>query len=299
MRELMEFKKYQHIERFGRTEVEGILNGTVHIFDKIDGTNAQVWLGEDGMLHFGSRNREISLDFDNHGFMNSLRNNKNLIDFFSENKCLRLFGEWLKPHTIKYYEDNAWANFYVFDVMDDNDKYLPYEEYVELLEKHNILYIPALAVLNNPTYEDITSYLNKVKFLVKEGCGMGEGIVIKNYQYTNKFGNKIWAKIVLEEFKSSHKSNKIKQKYDSDLVEERIVEKYITKSFVEKEYAKLFVDGVFDNKSIPRLLNTIFYSLIAEDAWDFVKEFKKPTVNFKTLEFLCRERVKSFLPMVF
>ena len=295
----MEFKKYQHIERFGRTEVEGILNGTVHIFDKIDGTNAQVWLGEDGMLHFGSRNRELSLDFDNNGFMNSLRNNKNLIDFFSENKCLRLCGEWLKPHTIKYYEDNAWANFYVFDVMDDNDKYLPYEEYVELLEKHNILYIPALAVLNNPTYEDISSYFNKVKFLVKEGCGMGEGIVIKNYQYTNKFGNKIWAKIVLEEFKSSRKSNKIKQKYDSDLVEERIVEKYITKSFVEKEYAKLLVDGVFDNKSIPRLLNTIFYSLIAEDAWDFVKEFKKPTVNFKTLEFLCRERVKSFLPMVF
>ena len=295
----MEFKKYQHIERFGRTEVEGILSGTVHIFDKIDGTNAQVWLGEDGVLHFGSSNRELSLDFDNNGFMNSLNNNQNLINFFSENKELRLYGEWLKPHTIKYYEDNAWSNFYVFDVMDENDEYLPYEEYVELLKKYNILYIPVLAVLTNATYEEISSYLNKVSFLVKDGCGSGEGIVIKNYKYRNRFGNKIWAKIVLEEFRTTHKSHKNKDEVEKSLIEELIVEKYVTKPFVEKEYAKLCVDGVFDNKLIPKLFNTIFYSLITEDTWDFLKAFKKPTVNFKTLEFACRERVKRLLPMLF
>lgn len=46
----MEFRKYQHVERFGTSEVEGIDLGTCYIYPKIDGTNASVWLGEDGTL---------------------------------------------------------------------------------------------------------------------------------------------------------------------------------------------------------------------------------------------------------
>lgn len=58
----MEFKKYQHIVKLGCDEVDGILNGTVYLFYKIDGTNSQVFLKDDGAtLGFGSRNREVSL----------------------------------------------------------------------------------------------------------------------------------------------------------------------------------------------------------------------------------------------
>ena len=41
----MEFKKYQHIERLGTLEVEGIELGTCYVFPKIDGTNGSnlVW----------------------------------------------------------------------------------------------------------------------------------------------------------------------------------------------------------------------------------------------------------------
>jgi hypothetical protein len=35
----MEFRKYQHIERFGTTEVKNIELGKVYVFPKIDGTN--------------------------------------------------------------------------------------------------------------------------------------------------------------------------------------------------------------------------------------------------------------------
>lgn len=63
----MEFKKYQHLERFGNDEVEGIELGKLYIFPKLDGTNAQVWLDDEGNIKAGSRNRELTLEKDNAG----------------------------------------------------------------------------------------------------------------------------------------------------------------------------------------------------------------------------------------
>lgn len=64
----MNFVRYQHIERFGADEVENIELGICHVFPKIDGTNGSVWLGDDGKIQAGSRNRILSLDDDNAGF---------------------------------------------------------------------------------------------------------------------------------------------------------------------------------------------------------------------------------------
>ena len=61
------FKKYQHIERLGTDETEGILDGLVYVFPKIDGTNGSIWweptcmsktTKNHGCIRFGSRNRE-------------------------------------------------------------------------------------------------------------------------------------------------------------------------------------------------------------------------------------------------
>ena len=46
----MEYKKYQHIEKLGTTEVEGILEGQVSLFYKIDGTNSCIFLKDDNTL---------------------------------------------------------------------------------------------------------------------------------------------------------------------------------------------------------------------------------------------------------
>ena len=295
----MEFEKYQHIERFGQPSVDGILNGKVYVFNKIDGTNAQVWIDENKALHFGSRNRELSLDFDNAGFMAKISNDERIIKFLTDYPNYRVYGEWLKPHTIKSYKDDAWDKFYIFDITTEDEKYVPYPVYSKLLDEYGLDYIPLLTCLDNPTYEDILKLLDNVNFLIKEGAGQGEGIVIKNYDFVNRFGRTVWAKIVLKEFRSKHQrvdANTIK---DDTMVETKIVEKYVTKSLVEKEYAKLCVDEFFDKKQIPRLLNTIFYSLVTEESWNFVKEFKNPTINFKTLSFLCNEKTKDCLPNLF
>ena len=42
----MEFKPYQHIERLGTDEVEGILDGTIWVYTKLDGTNFNAFLND-------------------------------------------------------------------------------------------------------------------------------------------------------------------------------------------------------------------------------------------------------------
>ena len=137
----MEYKSYQHIEKLGREECEGILNGTVTIQPKIDGTNSVVWLGDDGNVHAGSRKRELSLDNDNAGFMAQIIDDENIKSYLHKHSNHYVYGEFLVPHTIRTYDSDAWKKFYIFDVFELNDnygRYLPYDEYVPLLEEFNL-----------------------------------------------------------------------------------------------------------------------------------------------------------------
>jgi len=291
------FVKYQHLERFGTAETEGIEFGECYVFPKIDGTNASVWY-ENEQIKAGSRNRELSLEKDNAGFFEWVIQNKAIQEFLQEHSDLRLFGEWLVPHSLKTYRDDAWRRFYVFDVMRGDD-YLHFEEYKPLLDIYGIDYIPALFVAKNANYEQFVKTLESNVFLIKDGQGAGEGVVIKNYSYKNRFGRQTWAKIVTSEFKEKHiKEMGAMPIKGQRMIEEEIVDKYVTTALCEKELAKLEQEG-FTSNMIPRLLNTIFYNLVKEDCWNFVKEHKNPTINFRTLNHLCITKVKEKLPKVF
>lgn len=287
----MDFKKYQHVERFGTTEVQGIEIGECYVFPKIDGTNASVWWDE-GELHCGSRNRELSLDKDNAGFMSWASKQDRLVELLKNHMNLRLYGEWLVPHSLKTYREDAWRRFYVFDVM-DGDKYIPFSEYEPMLKEYGLDYISPIAVIKNGSYEQFINQLAKNVFLIEDGKGAGEGIVIKNYNYVNKFGRTTWAKIVTSEFKEKHvKEMGATPITGPDMVEEKIADKYVTKTLIEKEYAKIAVDG-WSSRMIPQLLNTVFYCLVKEEAWNFVKEFKNPKIDFKRLQLFTFNKVKE------
>lgn len=68
------FIKYPHLERYGNEEVEGIEIGTTYVFPKLDGTNAQLWMDENGTVCGGSRNRVLSIHNDNAGFLSGVVN---------------------------------------------------------------------------------------------------------------------------------------------------------------------------------------------------------------------------------
>ncbi|MCR1959877.1 hypothetical protein CWE04_11360 [Thomasclavelia cocleata] len=304
----MEFKKYQHIARLGTSETEGILNGKVFIQPKIDGTNASIWLNDDGTLGCGSRRRELTLFQDNQGFYNHYNKNENITNYLREHPNHRLFGEFLKPHSLKTYNDDAWDKFYVFDVCEDlgeDIRYLSFEEYSPLLDKYKIDYIPVINILENPTIDQIVKELNSNTYLIKEGMGYGEGIVIKNYQYVNKYGRKTWAKAIHSEYlNNSGKKSKAQLNEDTTSIETKISKKYVTEALVEKEYQKIINGDNFDpindrKRLIPCLLSVLYHTIIDEEIWNIVQDYKKPTINFKVLQAEITNQIKLIKPSLF
>lgn len=304
----MEFKRYMSLKRFGRAEVDGIDVGRCFIFPKIDGTNSSCWLGEDGIIYAGSRNRILGelKEEDNAGFCKWIRAQENIKKFFNDNPKLRLYGEFLVPHSIKTYRDDAWRKLYVFDVYnDETEQFISYEEYEELLNKYDIECIPPLVIIHNPTEEQLLHTMKENNtYLIEDGKGVGEGIVIKNYDYINKFGNVVWAKMVTNEFKEAHKKAMGVNEINKPTIEELIVNKFCTESFIEKEYSKilLILDNkgeTFNSKHIPMLLHTLYSEFIQEEMVEILKQFKNPTINFKRLQGLCFNKIKRTLREVF
>lgn len=301
----MEFRKYQHIERFGTDEVDGIEFGKCYIFYKIDGTNASVWLDKEGKVKAGSRNRELTLENDNAGFYNAIINDERIINYLNTHPSHRLFGEWLVPHTLKTYRQDAWRKFYIFDVCLDKEdglEYIPYDIYKPLLEEFNLDYIPPLAIITNPTYESLIKCLEKTgQFLIEDGKGIGEGIVIKNYDFYNKYKRQTWAKIVANEFKEKHhKKMGCPEIKTEKMIEEKIVDDFCTESFIEKEYTKIVIEqNGWQSKYIPMLLGRVFSELIKEESWNIVKKYKNPKIDYKTLNALVIRKIKETKKEVF
>lgn len=315
------FRKYDHVQRLGHPEVQGLTDGLVHVFPKIDGTNAPIWF-EDDKVRAGSRNRELSLEADNAGFFRWLSDDKDpaaqALNSFARiyPDCI-FYGEWLVPHTLKTYREEAWRRFYLFDVYDRyKDRYLSYDEYTTLVgDKIDV--IPPLCTFENPSDEQLQELVAQNKYLIEDGQGLGEGIVIKNYLWRNKFGRQPWAKIVRNEFtEKNHKEFGPPKKTGEKQVEREIAEHFVTLALVEKTRAKvlndlanaqnvtlydtsdtplsvIFSDATYMEakafeemnraKVIPQLLGRVFYDLIGEEMWAILKKFKNPTIDFKLL----------------
>lgn len=78
----MEFQSFNKIAR---------LNREIIITEKLDGTNSQICIGEDGEFMVGSRNRWLSLENDNHGFARWAFEHK---EELMELGVGRHYGEW-------------------------------------------------------------------------------------------------------------------------------------------------------------------------------------------------------------
>lgn len=285
----MNYKPYQHVERLGTEEVEGILNGTVYFYTKIDGTSAVFYLKDDGTLGVGSRKRVLSALQDNQGCYAWAMHQDNIKEYLVKHPNHILYGEFLIKNHIKNYFADAWKKAYIFDVFDaDNLCYVPYEEYQPELEEFGIAYIPLVAKIDKPTQEDIDKALDYAYFLQEEK-GSSEGIVLKRYDFRNKYGKQIWAKVVREEYKQKRSIKESEQ--DKLDVAYQIVDEFLTDTMIEKEYLKLCAEG-WSSKMIPRLLNTVWHEFILEESWNIIKKYKNPTINFKLLNKLVVEKIK-------
>lgn len=309
------FRKYPHLERLQHRACAGLTAGSVWVFPKLDGTNASAWW--DQGIQGGSRKNHLSVEKDNAGFLAMLLSDTDqaaaIRTAAEQHPSWILYGEWLVPHTLKTYQEDAWRKFWVFDVRDrETGKFIPWDQYSEALRDLDL--IPPITTIESPTTEQLREIVDTNSFLVTEGHG--EGVVLKNYSWSNHEDKQPWAKIVLASF-NNRSTAKLKVR-DSDAKEAAIVDKYATSDLIRKTYAKVLVavanDLATDTSKegwqvvietehrghvIPRLLSVMFDDFIEEELLAALKNFKNPTINFKDLSRELSNKVRLTIPELF
>ncbi len=292
----MKFYKYQHLERdLNGKETQGLLNGMLTIQPKLDGSNCQIWM-ENGKLKISSRTRVLSAIQDNAGCYQALKNDHRFIDFFTAYPDVKLIGEWLVPHTIKY-KPEAYRKLYIYDgIRVDSENEQGHAEYIEystlsiFLYEYDIEHVP---YLHTNAYSWHKEYFSTPEFnwlLPDPETDEGEGIVIKNYGYSNPFGRKVWCKVINEEFYKLKKEKKPKDRVRSAKnaeAEQAFLQANLTTHLLSKQLHKM---GEFERKRIGEYIRScqlefsedfpndldvkVLNNLIAHEAREYLKELK-------------------------
>lgn len=275
------FKKYPKIHRLGKEETDGILLGRCYVEEKIDGANTSVWL-ENNEVCCGSRTQKLQGGFN--GFVDYVKTNQAIKNCLHDNPTFRLYGEWLVRHTIAYNE-LSYKKFYLFDITEQkNDEsqesFFTRESVSEIGEKYGFSMPQRFGVFDNPNPDDLKQFIGKTNLGVR-----GEGIVIKNLDFRDKFGNQCYAKMVSEQFKEDNGiifggNNKHSETY----WEVYVVNKYITPGRVQKVMNKIqpLIDERLDLKHIPRIAQTCYHDMLTEEIWEI--QDKVESINFNTLK---------------
>jgi hypothetical protein len=285
--------KYPKVHRLGKEETDGILLGECCIQEKIDGANASIWL-ENGEIHCASRNNELTEGFN--GFVDYAKTHDGIQDILKDNPDFRLYGEWLVRHSVVYNE-TAYKKFYLFDILIDGGmdgervtgEFLPSEDVINLADEYGIERPHVFETITNPSDEYLHSLAGHSQIGEK-----GEGVVIKNLGFRNRFGEMVYAKVVTQEFKEDNAiifggNNKFSDTY----WEMYVINKYMTLPRVQKVMQKIqpTIDERLDMQHIPRITNSSFHDMMTEEIWEIVK--KVPAIDFKKLKILANRKAKQ------
>lgn len=311
---MTQYKSYTHLERYDKSDCEGILEGPCAVTAKVDATNAVVYFN-DGRICAGSRKRALSENSDNGGFYNWVVNSNDeeairLRAFVMEYPQYMVYGEWMGSSkflgAIKDYNPDALGHMYIFDVYDaENECYLKETHWRNLLESWELdpWFVELFGVYHNLTEEKIAEIAQNNKFLLDNANHPGEGVCIKRQDnWVNPWGHTVYGKFVLDEYKQVQKAPKKKKARTNDNVEELIVDKYVTDAEISKSIAKVCTImniAEYDNKN-PQCngrLITMCWNDLLEECKNWAKEFKNPNVNFAKLKGLCDCKVKKYIKL--
>ncbi len=284
------FRAYPKIHRLGKEETDGILNNPLTIQEKVDGANVSIWL-HDGKLMCGSRTRVLE-DDDFNGFIDYVNSNPKIRQYLKDHPTHRLYGEWLVRHTIQYNE-TAYKKLYLFDVYDDQQDFYHKQKYVREVAR-------AIDVEHPEVFADsVTIDLKGIETFVGQSTlgKEGEGVVLKPYNFKNKFGDHAYAKIVTQKFKEN---NAVvfggNNKHSDTYWEMFFVNKYCTLPRVQKIMNKMQpkVNERLHMEHTQMIGGAAYHDLITEESWEMVRKLAKSKVNFRYSEFQ-RLATKKFI----
>ena len=306
------FKPFIHVERLDETKINvtAFLNGRCYIYAKQDGTNFCAWADDAGNIHCGSRKREISVEHDNAEsmfFFTTDRRYEGLRNYLINHKDYILYGEYLGGEagrkmtgTIKQYLNVGLQVFAIWDTV--NNCYLSYEAYANDLTAVFDGVVPPLAILDNPQYDDIISFLNNHYNLPNDVHA--EGVVIYNYNYRDHFGHCTIAKIVAQEYlERKGTSQKIRIPQVREGLEHNIAIAFISSADCEKCKQKIMIANNLEEwqntgKYIGMFLNMLYTDLVTEEMLSIIHRFKNPIIDFTILKNECFIIGRKYLGLI-
>ena len=306
--------KFLHVVRLDEIPDLITAKGDKYIFPKLDGTNATVWADNEGIIHAGSRNRELSIDKDNAGFYKHVMESDTMgpiCQFCLDNPFMVVCGEWLggKAGHIKSYLNKE---FYVFDMklatignIETGKRfgYLPYNIYSNALAKYGYQYIiPPLRVYRdgeNVTVDDIAEIAESNHFNLPDDV-VGEGVVVKNYNYISRFGNYEEGKIVRAEFKERKGQKLNKSIAENSNIEQAIVDDLVSSSDIQKCINKVSdILGEEFSKSNGKMVGIVmemaFSDLLSEEASVIAKKYGKYPIVFSNVKKFVYAKARSVI----
>lgn len=296
----MEQKKYHSIVRMGHRSTKNVFNNRSNIIiqEKIDGANASFRLGSNSLESY-SRNRKLDEDANLNGFYEWVLENVNK-DKVNENYIY--FGEWLNPHKVKY--EKYMHQFFLFDVYDTSlEKYVEFNIVKEQAEILNINLVPVFYEGLYKGFEHLESFIGKTNLDGRLGDKtMGEGIVVKNVDYIDRFGRQLFVKLVADEFREVQKQKAPKNPNRPKTKLELFAESVITVARVEKAIYNLIDEKVIskdwsieDMGIVLRNINPILYEDVLKEESEMIPKDSKERDIKRAIGRLLPNIVKNIL----
>lgn len=273
---MLNHKKYMDIERLKPKYTSAFEKGDlIYIQEKIDGANASFQYDRDSnsIVAF-SRNNVLGLGNNLRGFWEWTQtlDAEMVKSVLGEN--LRLFCEWLVPHSVTYPKDK-YNNAYCYDVYNmATQEYLPQDEVEDIVHRLGLIYVPLFYVGEFLDWEHCLSFVGKTHL----GGEYGEGIVIKNHAQLNNENERtpFYTKIVSEEFQETKGSRQTKA-IDPEqlrLIEENraLCETIVTEARVRKLIHKMVDEQILPEDWSEKEMGIVAKNLTKMVYEDCVKE---------------------------
>jgi len=311
----MGFKKYPDIKRLGDDDNRELLmygEDTLVIEEKVDGGNGSFWIEEDGIIHFGSRNRDLTIENDDKAFARQQIQLKEHLENLKKKK-IKLnpdyiyYFEWMAKHTITY----TSAPFVIgLDIrmkramnVDDFGFFLGRDARSHEFDRLKLENVPLIwrGKVSKLKKLNIRELIQKSKYY--DGCA--EGIVIKNYCRKSRAGNhQLYAKLVRDEFKEDNKAvfGSVRQT-TSDT--KKIIEEFITDARIKKAVLKFVKEESMplNLKLMQKVPTYVIKDVLKEefsmiyDKYKFIdfKEMKKivPSMCLRIISEMMEEKAKK------
>lgn len=255
---------YGSIYQLGHKEVAEILNGSVELTEKIDGS--QISFGVvDNEINIRSKNQQIHVGSDNGMFNLAVVKIYDVVHLLHPNWIYR--GEYLskpKHNTLKY-DRVPKDHVIIYDIErgPGSENYLPWNERDEESARIGFEAVSTFYSGTGVTLDDIKFHLEKMSVL---GGVKVEGVVIKSYSMFTADKKVAKAKFVSAEFQEKHQTEwKKSNPTRTDIIEE-LIKTYKVPARYQKAVQHLRDDGTLEGS--PRDIGT----LIKEAQEDLKKE---------------------------